>query len=138
MILGVTDRAVEFVGEGIDFTLRIGELPDSTSIARPIAMTTVVTCAALECLHEHGEPQTLDDLASHHGVNFLSGQSNRTLPWHFSIKVQDRAFESNAGITVAEHLDSLSLVEILRPHRPAPRPLALLYPSRAHLALGGR
>jgi len=51
MILGVTDRAVEFVGEGIDFTLRIGELPDSTSIERPIAMATVVTCAAFEYLY---------------------------------------------------------------------------------------
>lgn len=135
MIRGVTDRAVDLVGEGIDCTLRIGELPDSTLIARPIAMATVVTCAALEYLHEHGEPQTLDDLASHRGVNFLSGQSNRTLPWHFSIKGQDRAFESNAGITVAEHLDSVSLVEILRRHRPAPRPVALRYPSRAHWAL---
>jgi LysR family transcriptional regulator for bpeEF and oprC len=158
MVLGVTDRAVDLIGEGIDCALRIGDLPDSTLIARPIAMATMVTCAAPEYLHEHGEPETLDDLASHRGVNFLSGQSNRTLPWHFSVKGQDRAFVSNAGITVtesnayvqcgvsgfgiiqapgitvAEHLDSRGLVEILKPYRPAPRPVSLLYPSRTHLA----
>jgi LysR family transcriptional regulator for bpeEF and oprC len=158
MVLGVTDRAVDLIGEGIDCALRIGDLPDSTLIARPIAMATMVTCAAPEYLHEHGEPETLDDLASHRGVNFLSGQSNRTLPWHFSVKGQDRAFVSNAGITVTEsnayvqcgvsgfgiiqapgitvakHLDSRGLVEILKPYRPAPRPVSLLYPSRTHLA----
>lgn len=158
MVLGVTDRAVDLIGEGIDCALRIGDLPDSTLIARPIAMATMVTCAAPEYLNEHGEPETLDDLASHRGVNFLSGQSNRTLPWHFSVKGQDRAFVSNAGITVtesnayvqcgvsgfgiiqapgitvAEYLDSGVLVEILKPYRPAPRPVSVLYPSRTHLA----
>jgi LysR family transcriptional regulator for bpeEF and oprC len=158
VVLGVTDRAVELIGEGIDCALRIGDLPDSSLIARPIAMATMVTCAAPAYLHEHGEPETLDDLASHQGVNFLSGQSNRALPWHFSVKGQDRVFVSNTGITVnesnayvqcgvsgfgiiqapgiavAEHLDSGDLVEILKRYRPAPRPVTLLYPSRTHLA----
>ncbi|CAI8907853.1 LysR family transcriptional regulator [Pseudomonas sp. IT-P291] len=158
MVLGVTDRAVDLIGEGIDCALRIGDLPDSTLIARPIAMATMVTCAAPEYLSEHGEPETLDDLTSHRGVNFLSGQSNRTLPWHFSVKGQDQAFVSNSGVTVtesnayvqcgvsgfgiiqapgiavAEYLDSGALVEILRPYRPAPRPVSMLYPSRTHLA----
>jgi LysR family transcriptional regulator for bpeEF and oprC len=158
VVLGVTDRAVDLIGEGIDCALRIGDLPDSSLIARPIAMATMVTCAAPAYLHEHGEPETLDDLASHQGVNFLSGQSNRALPWHFSVKGQDRVFVSNTGITVnesnayvqcgvsgfgiiqapgiavAEHLDSGDLVEILKRYRPAPRPVTLLYPSRTHLA----
>ncbi|WP_405123807.1 LysR family transcriptional regulator [Pseudomonas sp. M20] len=158
MILGVTDRAVDLIGEGVDCALRIGDLPDSSLIARPVAMATMVTCAAPEYLNEHGEPKTLDDLASHRGVNFLSGQSNRTLPWHFSLKGQDRSFvpdagitvtESNAyvqcgvsgfgiiqapGIAVADHLESRGLVEILKPYRPAPCPVSLVYPSRTHLA----
>jgi LysR family transcriptional regulator for bpeEF and oprC len=158
VVLGVTDRAVDLIGEGIDCALRIGDLPDSSLIARPIAMATMVTCAAPAYLHEQGEPETLDDLASHQGVTFLSGQSNRALPWHFSVKGQDRVFVSNTGITVnesnayvqcgvsgfgiiqapgiavAEHLDSGDLVEILKRYRPAPRPVTLLYPSRTHLA----
>ncbi len=158
LVLGVTDRAVDLIGEGVDCALRIGDLPNSTLIARPIAMATMVTCAAPEYLNEHGEPKTLDDLASHRGVNFLSGQSNRTLPWHFLLNGQDRSFvpdagitvtESNAyvqcgvsgfgiiqapGIAVAKHLESRGLVEILKPYRPAPRPVSLLYPSRTHLA----
>jgi LysR family transcriptional regulator for bpeEF and oprC len=157
MVLGVTDRAVDLVGEGIDCALRIGELPDSTLIARPIALATMVTCAAPEYLREHGTPQTLADLAKHQGVNFLSGQNNRTLPWQFSVEGKQQTYvsrkgitvtESNAyvqcgvsgfgiiqapGIAVAEHLASGALVEILQPLRPTPRPVSLLYPSRTHL-----
>lgn len=158
LILGVTDRTVDLVGEGIDCALRIGELPDSTLIARPIGMATMVTCAAPTYLHEHSEPTTLEDLVAHRGVNFLSGQNNRTLPWHFSIDGQDRAYISHAGITatesnayvqcglagfgilqapgtaVGQYLASGALVEILRSYRPQPRPVTVLYPSRTHLA----
>ncbi|WP_434674435.1 LysR substrate-binding domain-containing protein [Pseudomonas sp. R1-15] len=158
VILGVTDRAVDLIGEGIDCALRIGDLPDSTLVARPVALATMVTCAAPEYLARHGEPETLGDLVAHRGVNFLSGQSSRPLPWHFMVEGQDRAFVSNPAITVTEsnayvqcgvsgfgiiqapgiavagYLESGALVEILRPCRPAPRPVSLLYPSRTHLA----
>ena len=158
LVLGVTDRTVDLVGEGIDCALRIGVLPDSTLIARPIGMAIMVTCAAPKYLHEHSEPTTLEDLDHHQGVNFLSGQNNRTLPWHFSVNGQDRTYISNAGIAVTEsnayvqcgvagfgilqapgiavdqYLASGALVEILKPYRPQPRPITVLYPSRKHLA----
>ena len=158
VVLGVTDRTVDLVGEGIDCVLRIGELPDSTLIARPVGVATMVTCAAPQYLHEHSEPETLEELKSHQGVNFLSGQNNRTLPWQFSVGGKDRTYNCNAGITVTEsnayvqcgvagfgiiqapgiavsqYLNSGSLVEILKPYRPAPRPVSVLYPSRTHLA----
>lgn len=158
LVLGVTDRTVDLVGEGIDCALRIGELPDSTLIARPIGMATMVTCAAPKYLHEHSEPTELEDLVDHRGVTFLSGQNNRTLPWHFSVDGQDRTYISHAGIAVTEsnayvqcgvagfgilqvpgiavdqYLTNGALVEILKPFRPQPRPVTLLYPSRTHLA----
>lgn len=158
LVLGVTDRTVDLVGEGVDCALRIGELPDSTLIARPIGMATMVTCAAPKYLQAHGEPETLQDLVVHRGVNFLSGLNNRTLPWHFSVNGQDRTYisqtavavtESNAyvqcgvagfgilqapGIAVDQYLASGALIEILRPLRPKPRPVTVLYPSRMHLA----
>lgn len=160
LVLGVTDRTVDLVGEGIDCALRIGLLPDSTLIARPIGMAKMVTCAAPAYLHEHehGEPTTLEDLDAHRGVNFLSGQNNRPLPWHFSMDGQDRTYISHTGIAVTEsdayvqcgvagfgiiqapgiavdrYLADGALVEILKPYRPQPRPVTVLYPSRTHLA----
>lgn len=158
LVLGVTDRTVDLVGEGVDCVLRIGELPDSTLVARPVGMVTMVTCAAQKYLDAHGEPKTLHDLETHQGVNFLSGLNNRTLPWHFLVDGKDTTYISQAGISVTEsnayvqcgvagfgilqapgiavnpHLANGSLVEILRPFRPKPRPVTVLYPSRMHLA----
>lgn len=158
LVLGVTDRTVDLVGEGIDCVLRIGELPDSSLVARPVGMATMVTCAAQKYLDAHGEPKTLQDLATHQGVNFLSGLNNRTLPWQFLVDGKDKNYISQAGISVTEsnayvqcgvagfgilqapgiavdpHLANGSLVEILRPFRPKPRPVTVLYPSRMHLA----
>jgi len=158
LTLGVTDRAVDLVAEGVDCVLRLGELPSSSLVARRIGQATMVTCASPRYLQEHGEPKTLKDLSAHRGVTFLSGQSHRPMPWLFLDNGQDRTFvsphgitvnESNAyvdcgvagfgilqapGITLDRHLADGSLVEVLRAYRPRPRPVSLLYPSRSHLA----
>ncbi|TWI49237.1 LysR family transcriptional regulator for bpeEF and oprC [Pseudomonas duriflava] len=158
LVLGVTDRAVDLVAEGVDCVLRIGELPNSSLIARSIGQATMVTCASPAYLNEYGEPKTLDDLNAHQGVVFLSGQSKRPLPWQFFDGGSDQTYisrhgitvnESNAyvecgvagfgilqapGITLDRYLEDGSLVEVLRNYRPRPRPISVLYPSKSHLA----
>ncbi|MCS3420166.1 LysR family transcriptional regulator for bpeEF and oprC [Pseudomonas sp. BIGb0450] len=158
LALGVTDRTVDLVAEGIDCVLRIGDLPDSSLVARDIGSATMVTCASAGYLQACGVPQTLQALAGHRCVGFLSGQNNRPLPWHFSVEDEDRPHtprggitvnESNAyvqcgvagfgiiqapGITVGAFLDSGELVEVLGAFRPKPRRVSVLYPSRTHLA----
>ncbi|MDT1000421.1 LysR substrate-binding domain-containing protein, partial [Pseudomonas aeruginosa] len=80
---GVTDRTVDLVAEGIDCVLRMGEVPDSSMVAREIGTATMVTCASAGYLQACGAPITLQDLVYHQCVSFLSGQNNRPLPWHF-------------------------------------------------------
>lgn len=158
MALGVTDRTVDLVAEGVDCVLRIGDLPDSSLVARRIGMATMVTCAAPAYLHTFGTPETLEALRAHRGVSFLSGQNHRPLPWQFSQDGTDQSYvnrqgiivnESNAyvqcgvagfgilqapGITLDKYLADGSLVEVLKRYRPRPRPVSVLYPSRTHLA----
>ncbi|CAM3746443.1 putative HTH-type transcriptional regulator YhjC [Pseudomonas reidholzensis] len=158
LALGVTDRTVDLVAEGVDCVLRIGELPDSSLIARRIGQATMVTCAAPRYLQEHGEPKTLEDLNTHPGITFLSGQNQRPLPWQFMQGGSEQSYISRQGITVNESnayvecgvagfgilqapgitLDRFlaegSLVEILQPFRPQARPVSVLYPSKSHLA----
>lgn len=158
LALGVTDRAVDLIAEGVDCVLRIGELPSSSLVARRIGLATMVTCAAPRYLKQHGEPKTLDELSAHRGVTFISGQNQRPLPWHFLDSGDEQTYVSRHGITVNESnayvecgvaafgivqapgitLDRFladgSLVEVLRPYRPRPRPVSVLYPSRSHLA----
>jgi len=158
LALGVTDRTVDLVAEGVDCALRIGELPSSSLVARRIGMATMVTCAAPRYLEEHGEPTSLEDLNRHRGVTFLSGHNQRPQAWRFIDAGREQSHVSRQGITVNEsnayvacgvagfgilqapgitldrHLSDGTLVEILRPYRPHPRPVSVLYPSRAHLA----
>ena len=158
LALGVSDRTVDLVAEGIDCVLRIGDLPDSSMVAREIGTAIMVTCASPGYLHACGAPRTLHDLRGHRCVSFLSGQSNRPLPWHFSVDEKDHPHiphggiavnESNAyvqcavagfgivqapGIAVETFLASGGLVEVLEAHRPRPRLVSVLYPSRTHLA----
>ncbi|MFH7572157.1 LysR family transcriptional regulator, partial [Pseudomonas syringae pv. tagetis] len=81
---------------------RIGKLPDSSLVVREIGKATMGTCAATSYLQAFGSPETLDDLAGHCGVSFLSGQSNRRLPWHFSLNGDDFHVPPRGGITVNE------------------------------------
>lgn len=158
LVLGVTDRTVDLVAEGVDCVLRIGELPDSSMVARQVGAVTMVTCASPHYLQVRGMPEVLEDLVDHQGVNFLSGLSNRLLPWYFTVDGEDRAYpsrgaitvnESNAyvqcalagfgiiqapGITVDAFLESGELVEVLPHARPTQRRVSVIYPSRTHLA----
>ena len=58
-----SDRTVNLVDEGFDVAVRIGNLTDSSLVARKIAAVRVVTCASPEYLARHGTPRTPDDIA---------------------------------------------------------------------------
>jgi DNA-binding transcriptional LysR family regulator len=63
--LAFDDRYVNLVEEGFDVALRIGRLADSSLVARKLAATRLVVCAAPSYLAEHGEPEVPEDLAAH-------------------------------------------------------------------------
>ena len=63
--LNLTDDFVDIVGEGYDLAIRIGELADSSLVARKLAPSRRVICAAPSYLKVHGIPSTLDDLLRH-------------------------------------------------------------------------
>lgn len=80
--LDLNDREINLVEEGFDMAIRIGELRDSTLIARQLATIRFVTCASNSYLEKNGTPQSPDDLSSHVGLHY----SNVTLrqAWEFS------------------------------------------------------
>lgn len=52
-------------------------------MARSIAETHLLTCAAPAYIGEHGTPRTPDDLAAHNCVAFLALAGARPTPWLF-------------------------------------------------------
>ncbi|MEM1419295.1 MAG: LysR family transcriptional regulator [Pseudomonadota bacterium] len=75
------DRAVDLIEEGIDVALRIGELPDSSLIAKRIGAVRRVVVAAPSYLDAVGEPKEPSDLRAHQIVHFSGGAA--TLDWEF-------------------------------------------------------
>ncbi|TGD73294.1 LysR family transcriptional regulator [Mangrovimicrobium sediminis] len=68
--LQLNDRKVDIVEEGFDVALRIGQLRDSSLIARRIAPVRLVLCAAPQYLERHGTPQQPQDLAGHRYLRY--------------------------------------------------------------------
>ncbi len=66
------DRRIDMVSEGFDLTLRIGELDDSSLIARRIGVIRFVTLASPEYLEYHGVPRQPQDLLHHDGLYYAN------------------------------------------------------------------
>ena len=80
------DRIVDLVEEGLDAAVRIGELPDSTLVARALGETRRVVCAAPAYLRRAGTPKTPADLQAHRCIVF-SGLAAAN-EWSFGAKRQ--------------------------------------------------
>lgn len=63
--LALTDRFVDPIEEGVDVTVRIARLGDSSLVARRLAPARRVIVAAPDYLARRGRPETPEDLARH-------------------------------------------------------------------------
>jgi DNA-binding transcriptional LysR family regulator len=61
----LNDRVIDPLEEGVDVTVRIGALADSSLIARRLAPARLALAAAPEYLKQHGTPRTPGDLRAH-------------------------------------------------------------------------
>jgi DNA-binding transcriptional LysR family regulator len=62
------DRVIDLVAEGVDLSLRMGALPDSSAVARKLATGDRSVLATPAYLARAGEPRTPADLADHEAV----------------------------------------------------------------------
>lgn len=60
-----SDRKVDLIAEGFDLAIRIGNMPDSSLIARKIAPIDFCAAASPEYLHKHGKPSNVEELKKH-------------------------------------------------------------------------
>lgn len=68
--LALSDRTVDLVDEGFDVAIRIGTMPDSGLVARPLAPYRMMVCASPGYLQRRGTPRTPEDLAVHECLAF--------------------------------------------------------------------
>jgi DNA-binding transcriptional LysR family regulator len=66
----LNDRVIDPLEEGVDVTVRIGALADSSLIARRLAPARLVLAAAPAYLKRQGMPRTPEDLAAHQCLTY--------------------------------------------------------------------
>lgn len=81
--LSMNDRVVDLVQEGIDAGLRVGNLGDSSLVARRVGQLRGVTCASPEFIERVGVPATPADLKPEHCISLFKIGSNEIREWLF-------------------------------------------------------
>lgn len=156
LALGISDRTVNIVGEGVDCAIRAGELRDSTMIARQIFELPYATCASPFYLERMGVPSSPEDLrANHDQVGYFSAATGKLEPLIFDngmdrCEINECEFSANegnghiemmlAGLGVGQTLrrfvqpfvDSGELVPVLDDWTRPAIPFHVIYPPNRH------
>ncbi len=106
------DRKLDLVEEGFDVAIRIGELPDSSLVARRLCACPLVVCATPAYLRQHGEPKTPDDLRRHRILSF----SYADAPSQWTFTGRDGSTVSVPVSGPVRMNNSLALREVLLAH----------------------
>lgn len=155
--LVLNDRFVDLVEEGYDVAIRIGQLTDSTLIARRVASMRLIVAASPAYLARAGVPMVPADLAGRECLRYAYTRQ-RDL-WVFeaeageeSVRVEGRVLCNNsdamanmavAGIGIVRAPDFIlaariaagQLVEVLADFSSKPIGIYAVHPSLAHVPL---
>ncbi len=153
--LRLSDRAIDFMAEGLDLAFHLGPLDDSNMKVRAIADCPRVLCAAPDYVARRGNPTDGDALVSAgHDCLALRFPGSKEYQWRLETATGPRRFsvtgpyESDDGgvltawaleghgivmkpvFEVIKHLRTGRLVAVAEATPPVPVPLACLMPHR--------
>ncbi|MFT5132548.1 MAG: DNA-binding transcriptional LysR family regulator [Gammaproteobacteria bacterium] len=150
--LTLTNQMLDLVAESYDLAIRLGQLEDSTLMAKRLASRTYYVCASPDYLAAKGIPQKLSDLNEH---NCLQGLATY---WRFQEKHKLRHFEisgnlhCNSGWSLVDaalkgigivqlpdyyvesYIDSGRLVSFLENYQAEDDGVWAIYPQNRHLS----
>lgn len=155
--IDLSDRAVDLVEEGFDLAIRIGPVGQQALVARRIAETQLVCCAAPAYLASRPPLRTPDDLQHHECFAYTYAAASSA--WIFEasdgtrhtprISFRHRANNGSllsamavAGVGISLEPDFIvaadvragRLVRVLPDYQPPRSPISAVYPSRRHLS----
>jgi DNA-binding transcriptional LysR family regulator len=155
--LALGDRVVNLLEDHVDLALRIGELPDSSLIAKRVGTIRYVVCASPKYFAERGVPKSLHDLAVHQCVTFGALMSPDS--WVFrvngadvSVPIHSRLIVNTAEAAIDAAIAGVGVTRVfsyqmedarragllrvaLREFESAPIPVSLVYPSQGRSPL---
>ena len=81
--LGLRNGPVDLADEAWDLAISVGELSDSSLIARKLAPCRMAVCAARSYVAARGEPSRAADLAGHDCLGFVDSRVGVARKWRF-------------------------------------------------------
>ena len=158
LALSFTDRYVDLIEEGIDVSVRFGELQDSSLIARRLTKTQFRIVGTPSYFAQYGRPKTPEDLAAHNCLALTLRDTRLARDWRFArdgvettvtpkgnMSVSDGAALCDAACAgyglaqihdyyVDAALKTGQLEPVLEKFRPKIDPISLVYPQTRHLS----
>lgn len=105
--LSLTDRLVDLIEDNVDVAIRIGDLRDSSLIAKKLASCRMLLCAAPSYLKRRGSPKHPRDLNDHTRLFYTYWLQNDE--WRFTrrgeevvVHAAEAALRCNNGDAIAE------------------------------------
>jgi DNA-binding transcriptional LysR family regulator len=157
--VNITNRNVDFVGEGFDLAIRLGELPDSQLVARRLEDAYLGVFASPDYLSANNELLTPADLKHHTLAQFERPSSGRPMAWLLRDGSRDFELSPKPGVMFSEdflgcvsfalaggclvqtydfiaerYCKTGELVEVLCDYRGRSRPFSIIYPQNRNLA----
>ncbi|WP_271273735.1 LysR substrate-binding domain-containing protein [Aliamphritea hakodatensis] len=148
----LTNQKVDLIEAGFDLAIRLGQLEDSSMMARRLATRTLHVCASPEYLAAHGVPETPEDLAAQHCLQgnlgywrFAEAGVERNVrvsgPLHCNSGqvLLDAALKGLGVVQLPDYyvqdcLANGTLTELLVPYQPPEEGIWALYPHNRHLS----
>lgn len=153
--LGISNRAANIIGEGVDCAIRAGDIGDDSLVARHLFDAEMLTCASPAYLDQMGVPKQPEELGEHILVGFFSHNDAKMKPLIFDQasrrqEIKTLSFSTNedngqialmlAGLGVGQNLRTViqpyletgQLVEILSDWTHPALPFHVIYPTGRH------
>jgi DNA-binding transcriptional LysR family regulator len=151
------DQEVDMIDNGFDLSIRIGDLVDSSMIAKRIGSLDFTLCATPGYLARHGTPQSPEELAQHKCLRHTKAAHDST--WRFyrqkrlsEVKIAGPASTNSSTLLrefvlsgygigvlpsfgIRREMDQGTLVNILPRHKVPDLPVYAIYPDRRHLPM---
>ena len=148
----LSNQRVDLVEEGFDLAIRLGNLDDSTLVAKKISSRQHFLCASPSYVKQHGEPQSIADLKNHNCLlgssdfwYFLSGKAAKkirvtgSLRCNSGLGLVDAALKGLGVVQLPDyylknHIEVGQLEKLLVAHEPMEEGIWAVYPQNKYLA----
>lgn len=154
--LGISDRTVNIVGEGVDCVIRAGRLDEMAMVGRPLVELEFTTCTAPAYLERNGVPAHPMELEKGHAyLGYFIAATDQPMPLIFEkgaerFTMRDCGYSANdgngllammlAGLGIGQHfsrcvrphIDAGRLAPVLTEWSRPSMPFHLLYPPNRH------